>query len=164
MSVPRPGLAIVAPAGFSDFAALENGPLKGWDLIKVDELAAMKMAVNGLPLDERNIIVAHNAPYEDPCCENYSCGTNPLNPLDACGPQEEKVCVDTVLTPFKFSSKCTTPGQPVKVDGKFSDVQAELEKRGVKVYPVMYENHAGYGGAIRCSTHPFRRDVGSSGM
>ena|GEM_PF-2147906 len=164
MSVPRPGLAIVAPAGFLDFAALENGPLKGWDLIKVDELAAMKMAVNGLPLDERNIIVGHNAPYEDPCCENYSCGTDPLNPLDACGPQEGKVCVDTVLTPFKFSSKCTTPGQPVKVDGKFSEVQAALEKRGINVYPVMYENHAGYGGAIRCSTHPFRRDVGSSGM
>ncbi len=164
MSVPRPGLAIVAPAGFSDFSALENGALKGWDLIKVDELAAMKMAVNGLPLDERNIIVAHNAAYEDPCCENYSCGTDPLNPLDACGPQEEKVCVDVALTPFKFSSKCTNPGQPVEVDGKFSDVQVQLEERGINVYPVMYENHAGYGGAIRCSTHPFRRDAGSSGF
>jgi|TARA_B110000211_G_C14062599_1_gene546272 N-dimethylarginine dimethylaminohydrolase len=164
MSVPRPGLAIVAPAGFSDFAALENGPLKGWDLIKVDELAAMKMAVNGLPLDERNIIVAHNAAYEDPCCENYSCGNDPLNPWDACGQQEEKVCVDTALPPFKFSSKCTIPGQPVKVDGKFADVQGQLEMRGINVYPVMYKNHAGYGGAIRCSTHPFRRDAGSSGM
>jgi hypothetical protein len=138
--------------------------LKGWDLIKVDELAAMKMAVNGLPLDERNIIVAHNAAYEDPCCENYSCGNDPLNPWDACGQQEEKVCVDTALPPFKFSSKCTIPGQPVKVDGKFADVQGQLEMRGINVYPVMYKNHAGYGGAIRCSTHPFRRDAGSSGM
>ena len=144
-----------------NFKHADGSTIKVW---RPDTTDPLKMAVNGLPLDERNIIVAHNAPYEDPCCENYSCGINPLDPLDACGPQEEKVCVDAALTPFKFSSKCTTPGQPEKVDGKFSDVQAQLEKRGINVYPVMYENHVGYGGAIRCSTHPFRRDAGSSGM
>ena len=91
MSVPRPGLAVVAPAGFTDFAALEKDVLSNWDLIKVDELAAMKMAVNGLPLDEKNVIVAHNAAYVDPCCEIFSCGNNPLDMADVCGPEQERV-------------------------------------------------------------------------
>ena len=164
MSVPRHGLAIVAPAAFIDFAVLENGVLQGWDLIKVDELAATKMAVNGLPLDENNIIVAHNEPYVDPCCETFSCGNSPMDIVGACGPKEIRTCVDKTLAPYKFSSKCAVPGQPVQMDGKFSYVQEELEKRGITVHPVMYARHAAYGGAIRCSTHPFKRDVGSSGI
>jgi N-dimethylarginine dimethylaminohydrolase len=52
------------------------GVLKEFKLVKVNFLAAMKMAVNALPLNETEIITAQNGAYVDPCCNKFNCDRN----------------------------------------------------------------------------------------
>jgi len=57
LSVPRHGLAIVCEEAYIDGlpACIEN-----WDLIKVPLEDASRLAVNGLPVDEKNYIMSYN--------------------------------------------------------------------------------------------------------
>ncbi|MFA6665703.1 MAG: arginine deiminase-related protein [Armatimonadota bacterium] len=57
LSIPKRGLAIICPEAFV------NGIpdcIKDWDLIKVPLKDAKRLAVNGLPVDEKNYIMSHN--------------------------------------------------------------------------------------------------------
>ncbi|NCC51668.1 MAG: hypothetical protein EOM20_10675 [Spartobacteria bacterium] len=57
LSVPRHGLAIVCEEAF-----VEGIPacIRDWDLIKVPMADASRLAVNGLPVDEKNYIMSYN--------------------------------------------------------------------------------------------------------
>ncbi len=44
-----------------------------------------------------------------------------------------------------------------RFDGK--EIQKELEKQGITVYPISFGNHTEDGGAIRCSSHPLYRKL-----
>lgn len=61
LSVPRPGLIIACPAAFSDgLPAI----FAGWKVIAVSEEDAQRLAVNGLPIDERHYILGTNGPHK----------------------------------------------------------------------------------------------------
>ena len=57
LSIPRRGLAIVCEEAF-----VEGIPscIRGWDLIKVPLADASRLAVNGLPVDEKNYVMSYN--------------------------------------------------------------------------------------------------------
>ncbi len=57
LSIPRHGLAIICEEAF-----VEGIPscLQGWDLIRVPLADASRLAVNGLPVDEKNYIMSYN--------------------------------------------------------------------------------------------------------
>ncbi|MDD4735482.1 MAG: arginine deiminase-related protein [Kiritimatiellae bacterium] len=57
LSIPREGLAIVCEEAFT-----EGIPacIRDWDLIKVPLADASRLAVNGLPVDEKNYIMSYN--------------------------------------------------------------------------------------------------------
>ncbi len=57
LSIPRHGLAIVCEEAF-----VEGLPscIRGWDLIRVSLADASRLAVNGLPVDEKNYIMSYN--------------------------------------------------------------------------------------------------------
>ena len=57
LSIPRHGLAIVCEEAF-----VEGIPacIQDWDLIKVTLADASRLAVNGLPVDEKNYIMSYN--------------------------------------------------------------------------------------------------------
>ncbi|HRY34507.1 MAG TPA: hypothetical protein P5249_01275, partial [Smithellaceae bacterium] len=38
-------------------------------------------------------------------------------------------------------------------------IQAELEKRGIRVHRVFFGTHNGQGGSLRCATQPLKRKV-----
>jgi len=57
LSVPREGLAIVCEEAFVE--GLPD-PIKGWDLVKVSIESVRRLAVNGIPVDNRNYIMSFN--------------------------------------------------------------------------------------------------------
>lgn len=57
LSVPRDGLAIVCEEAFVD-GLPEH--IKGWDLIRVDIESVRRLAVNGIPVDNKNYIMSFN--------------------------------------------------------------------------------------------------------
>ncbi|NCC24373.1 MAG: hypothetical protein EOM25_04100 [Deltaproteobacteria bacterium] len=57
LSIPRKGLAIVCEEAYVD--GLPDC-IKDWDLIKVPLEDAARLAVNGLPVDEKNYIMSYN--------------------------------------------------------------------------------------------------------
>merc|ERR1719424_1410775 len=155
------------------------GIMKPYDLMKVNFLAAMKMAVNALPLNESTIITARNGPYVDPCCNKFNCDRNASehrakdhllyddatkkwlsSPYGTCDSQnpllkdKPRKCImssDEWALSEKYNEyyKDCKMGQPLWQSGDFAYVTKQLEDKKFKVYPIFYEKHAGNGGAIR---------------
>merc|ERR1712072_1455094 len=114
MSLPRPGLAIVANKPFPDgtlpFPDGLPEELKDWKFLEVSGMAGMYMAANCLPINPDVIIMA----------------TNSL--------------------------------APESIQKEIGQLQQKVRDEGLKVHAVDMGHHGFNGGALRCATHPIRRN------
>ena len=115
MSLPCPGLAIVADLPFPDGSLpFPNGlpkELLDWELLHVSAMAGQFMAANCLPINTKVIVMANNS-----------------------------------LAPTKYQAE-------------IAGLHQKMRDRGFIVEVIDFGYHGMMGGALRCSTHPIRRDA-----